>query len=268
MGFANVDRGPTNAYAEGGRVAIYPNAVVKIVGRFTDAAPMRNRVNFHTAVSDATSLFSYFNVYGNPCSHFYVAEDGTVEQYMDTAIRSEADYQGNDSTISIESWDGYGRVWTSGAVPGWNAAQLASLKRLTLWILRTHRSIPPKLAKDSIPAWSSFGLSWHRLGIDPWRVPSGLHWSTAYGKTCPGDAKIAQVPQILQYVKTDHTLSEEPPDMVIIRRASDGASFIVIGGKGSRLINTADMNQYMAAGAQTVNLTDAGYAQAQSRYLS
>jgi hypothetical protein len=249
-------------------MAIYPGAVVKIVDRFKRAASLRNRVNFHTAVTDASSLYPYFSGEGRPCSHFYVREDGTVEQYVDTRYRAAADYHGNESTISIETWDGYGRVWTSGQPPGWNAAQMRALKRLTLWILQTHRSIPPKLATDSRPEWSSFGLSWHRLGIDPWRHPQGVLYSSSYGKVCPGDARIAQVPEILSYVKTDPTLTEELPDMLIIRRASDGASFIVLGGKGAKIVNTADLSEYRAAGAQTVNLSDRGYSAAQARYLN
>ncbi|WP_125774458.1 N-acetylmuramoyl-L-alanine amidase [Antribacter gilvus] len=230
-------------------------------------AILRNRVNFHTAVTDASSLYPYFSQPDRPCSHFYVAENGVVEQYIDTRWRSSADYEGNDATISIETWDGYGRVWTSGSPPPWNAAQVRSLKALTLWILRTHRSIPPRLARDSIPGPSSFGLSWHRLGIDPWRHPQGMHYSTAYGKICPGDARVAQVPGILAHVKTDTTLTEDN-QMLIIRRASDGATFIVIGGRGAGVKNTADLSAYRAAGVQTVNLSDPGYSEAQARYLT
>lgn len=249
-------------------MAIYPQAQVKLVAQAnTREATLRNRVNFHTAVTDAASLYPYFSQPDRPCSHFYVAESGTVEQYIDTRFYSAADLQGNDATISIETWDGYGRIWTSGSPPGWNAKQLASLKRLTLWILQSHRSIPPRLAKDSVPGPSSFGLSWHRLGIDPWRHPDGMRYSTAYGKVCPGDNRIRQIPEILAHVRTDTTLSEAD-QMLIIRRASDGASFIVIGGRGAAIKNTGDLGQYRSAGIQTVNLSDAGYSVAQSRYLT
>ncbi len=249
-------------------MAIYPQAVQRIIPHANKTrAALRNRVNLHTAVTDAASLYPYFSRPGNPCSHFYVAENGTVEQYIDTAYYSAADYQGNDATISIETWDGYGRVWSSGQPPSWTAAQIQSLSQLTLWILRSHRSIPPRLARDSRIGPTSFGISWHRLGIDPWRVPDGMYYSRATGKICPGDNRIAQIPQILAFVKRDKTL-QESQDMVIIRRASDGAAFIVIGGRGSRLVNASDMNAFIAAGVQTVNLSNAGYASAEGRYLT
>jgi hypothetical protein len=249
-------------------VAIYPAAVLKLIPHANErTAPLRNRINLHTAVTDASSLYPYFSRPGNPCSHFYVREDGIVEQYIDTAYFSAADYEGNDATVSIETWDGYGRLWTSGQPPPWTPAQMTSLGRLCRWIMQNHRSIPPRLATDSVLGPSSLGLSWHRLGVDPWRQPEGMRYSTAYGKVCPGDRRIAQIPTILAAVQQDQTL-KEVDDMLIIRRQSDGASFIVIGGRGARIANTTDLQEYRAAGIQTVNLTDKGYSAAQARYLN
>lgn len=58
-----------------------------------------------------------------------------------------------------------------------------------------HEGWPGQLMPDSRPA--SRGLGWHRLGIDPWRVPGGEVWSSSRGKICPGDAKIAGMATIL-----------------------------------------------------------------------
>ena len=52
---------------------------------------------------------------------------------------------------------------------------------------------------------SEKGIGWHRLGVPPskwvsglgWLVSGGEKWSGAVGKVCPGDKRIAQVPQIL-----------------------------------------------------------------------
>lgn len=43
---------------------------------------------------------------------------------------------------------------------------------------------------------TSRGLSWHRLGVDPWRKSNGMKYSKARGKLCPGLGKIGQIPQI------------------------------------------------------------------------
>ena len=49
------------------------------------------RANLHTAVSSASSLYSYFATRsGKVHSHFYVAKDGTIEQYRDTAYAAAA----------------------------------------------------------------------------------------------------------------------------------------------------------------------------------
>jgi len=53
----------------------------------------------------------------------------------------------------------------------------------------------------------------------------------------------------------------------IIRRASDGAAFIVTAAGAARIVNTTDLTAYKNAGAREVNLTDAGYAEAQTRLL-
>ena len=49
------------------------------------------RANLHTAVSSASSLYSHFATRsGKVHSHFYVAKDGTIEQYRDTAYAAAA----------------------------------------------------------------------------------------------------------------------------------------------------------------------------------
>jgi hypothetical protein len=163
-----------------------------------------NRLNLHVAVSEATSLHSFFNQPKRASCHFYVRKDGKVEQYIDTAYRAEADLDGNDATISVETQGG---VNGPNAEP-WTAAQVEALAKLFAWCVKTH-GIPARLATNSKIGDSSHGLSWHRLGIDgnfP-DLPSplagrrqrggGMHYSLSTGKACPGDAKIRQIPGIL-----------------------------------------------------------------------
>lgn len=177
-------------------MAWYPEAIRKEVPRFrTLMTPVR--INLHTAVSNTSSLYPYFSRPGVVCSHFYVRDDGTVEQYVSTAFRAAADLNGNADTISIETWDGYKRIWTDGQpVPPWTGAQMKSLVRLVSWLLKTHPSIYKQQAKDSLPGASSKGISYHRLGIDPWRVSGGLYYSKSRGKICPGPSRISQIGSI------------------------------------------------------------------------
>ena len=55
--------------------------------------------------------------------------------------------------------------------------------------------IPCRAVLDSKPGRR--GVGHHRLGIDPWRVSAGELWSTARGKACPGDRRIAQLPDVI-----------------------------------------------------------------------
>lgn len=176
-------------------MARYPAAIWKpIAAQYLPGRPLvaHNRVSLHVAVSEASSLHSYFSAPGRPSSHFYVRRDGTVEQYVDTDARAEADLEGNDATISVETQGGVsdpqGEPWTD--------QQVEALAQLVAWAIAAH-GIAARLATDSRVGDSSKGLSWHRLGIDPWRVAGGMHYSSSRGKVCPGDAKIAQIPAIL-----------------------------------------------------------------------
>lgn len=173
----------------------YPGAIWKpIEAQYLSGLRMAayNRINLHVAVSEAPSLHGFFNAKGCASSHFYVRKDGTVEQYVDTAYRAEADLDGNDATISIETQGGLAKPQQE----PWTDAQVTALASLFAWAVAEH-GIEPRLAKDSKPGPSSRGLSWHRLGVDPWRVDGGMRYSLARGKVCPGDAKIAQIPTIL-----------------------------------------------------------------------
>jgi hypothetical protein len=187
-------------------VPVFPNADFKPVARFKPGGSLhieshgQRRVVLHTAVSNASSKFKDMNVPGNETSHFYINRQGKVEQYVDTAIRSSANFEGNPDCITIESWDGFGEVWHDGdPVPPWNDDQLDGLVTLVAWLCMTH-DIPVQKVPSSLPG--TRGIGWHRIGIDGnfpatgalrGRVKDGEHWSKSFGKLCPGDAKIRQV---------------------------------------------------------------------------
>jgi N-acetylmuramoyl-L-alanine amidase len=174
----------------------YPDAIKKPVTRFNpggDKATLRTKgrgVCYHVAVSLSASLFNYFNTPGNPCSHFYVRFDGTVEQYVDTDYRAPANLQGNPTLLSIETMGGKTNVDTE----PWTPDQLTSLIKLTQWLQFLDR-FPIQLMPNSIS--SSKGLGWHKLGVNPWRVDSGELWSESYGKVCPGAKKIEQINTVI-----------------------------------------------------------------------
>lgn len=181
-------------------MARYPGATFRpIVGKGRKALTIVNRSNLHVTDSLADSMFGFFNNPKNADSHFHIALNGYTEQYVDTAFRANADLEGNDATISIE---------TAGKGDGhWTPEQCIAIINLLAWIIRTH-NVPLRLATSSKIGAESKGISWHRLGIDgnfP-ALPSiqagriqrggGMHYSRARGKVCPGDARIEQVPGI------------------------------------------------------------------------
>lgn len=188
-------------------MAWYPGAIHKELDkRYSGFRPLNvvNRVNLHIAVSEAPSIYGYFNQPNRPSSHIYVRKDGVIEQYVDTAFRAEADLDGNDATISVETQGG---LYDSAGEP-WTPEQIEAMAQFFAWVHKTHGVIL-RLADDSKIGASSKGLSWHRLGIDG-NFPAtpnplagrlqrggGMHYSNSRGKTCPGDTKILQVPQVL-----------------------------------------------------------------------
>jgi hypothetical protein len=178
-------------------MAKYPPAIQKPVDRYkpggSNHTPMPNpgRLCFHTAVSSGDSLFALFNTTGNAVDHFYIREDGKVEQYVDTDTRASANLDGNPDTIAVESWDNGA---PGGQVPDWTPAQVEAGAKLAAWVHEQHNI--PLDPGDASPG--SRGVTWHRKGIDG-NFPTGLlsgrksgdeHWSNSNGKTCPGDKKI------------------------------------------------------------------------------
>lgn len=198
-------------------MAIYPGASVRLIDtRYLSGAPMAvfNRTNLHTQAGNG-SLYGYFNASNRASSHFWVAKSGLVEQYVDTALRAEADLDGNDATVSIET-EGNGEPWTGD--------QLNGIIGVVSWILSAH-GIPVKMATNAFSGSdSSKGISWHRLGIDgnfpaaPSRyagrqqLGGGMHYSSAYGKTCPVEPRIDQIYDVVWPAVSSGQPVPIPPD--------------------------------------------------------
>jgi hypothetical protein len=144
-------------------------------------------------------------------AHFSTSGGGKIYQSRDTRYRSAANLNGNHRIIAIENAD-HGpefRPWNVNdghAVPSFTPAQVEAIAKILAWAHKTH-GIPLVMAPNSRPG--SRGVAYHRQGIDGnWagyryggRVTGGEVWSSARGKVCPGDRRIAQIPQIIARAK-------------------------------------------------------------------
>lgn len=151
-------------------------------------------------------------IVGNPpahAAHFSTRADGYLYQSRDTAYRSATNYEGNHRVIAIENDDfgpeyGAWDVDDGHTVPAFTAAQIETIAKVCAWAHTTH-GVPLVPCPDSRP--SSRGIAYHRQGIDGnfaaegyaygGRVTDGERWSIHEGKVCPGDRRIAQLPQIV-----------------------------------------------------------------------
>lgn len=149
---------------------------------------------FHVAVTEA-AFPSYAPGTG---AHLYTRKDGGIVQQIDTDFKGGHSYQGNKTLLGVETQGG---VHDPNNEP-WTAAQCEANAKVAAWAHVT-RGIPLKLMENSRP--TSTGIGYHRQGIDgnfgPYRfkgrVSGGELWSHSFGKICPGDAKIAQIPGII-----------------------------------------------------------------------
>lgn len=156
----------------------------------------------HTMAGSLAGTDAMFrqNGYGGTESHFGVGGRGLIYQWQDTAYQADANLQGNPRVLSVETADWgeepFGRWDTSNAalIPAWTAEQVGALAVITAQ-LAEYYLIPLQLIPDSAPGRR--GVGYHRLGCDPYRVPGGERWSAAAGKVCPGDRRIAQVPEVI-----------------------------------------------------------------------
>lgn len=175
-----------------------------ITVNFTARTTAKRRVILHVAESESPSIHGWFNSPdARSSSHFYVARDGSIEQYVDTDHVSWASGEGNTDSISVE---------TQGRAAGhWTPEQCDALARIIKWANETH-GVPLRLMASSKS--SEAGIGWHRLGVDgKWfpALPSmlagrtqrggGEKWSSVTGKSCPGDDRIPQIPGILEAAK-------------------------------------------------------------------
>lgn len=153
----------------------YPGAHWRPINGHTDG-PMRAHLGAVLHVNQSNgNLFNWFNGPHDVSAHFEVYKSGAVEQYLDTAVTSWCQMDGNGTYVSIET-EGYDREPL-------NRAQILALAKLLAWLHTTH-GIPLQLADK--PGVRGFG--WHGMGGAAWGGHTG----------CPGELRKAQRPEILK----------------------------------------------------------------------
>lgn len=178
----------------------YSSAFWKPIRATSTVAVTKDILCFHTGVGSATSIWSYFDrldvgVY----SHGIVGGiwgadagkdlDGVAWQMADTDFRAAANLDGNWRVISWETADNAVRP-----IAPWTPKQCDKIVQI---MVDAHQidGIPLVLIPDT--KLGRRGVAYHRLGCDPYRVAGGELWSSSFGKDCPTDPRIQQLPGLL-----------------------------------------------------------------------
>lgn len=177
-------------------MAICPWAVQKLLPENETQAPIDPRASIaHTAVDAPgdTRLWLYFGRDDVKVeTHFYIGNDGTLYQMMDTQVEADANQIADKFAVSYETEDDGNPVGNP-----WTEAQLQTIIDLNVWLVETHPEIVPDIITD--PRGS--GLGWHSMwGFrDPLNTTGCQHnpWTNARCKTCPGSTRIKQFVNIV-----------------------------------------------------------------------
>lgn len=166
-----------------------------ITGRSTlTCRPVRYTV--HMTAVRAADIYGPGKGPGGTYAHYHMPRRGRGRQHQELHHWSYADLGGNGRTISAETEGIPGDSMTEDQLD----AHAHGFADAVL-----HRGVPNRIA-----TWDdTTGLAWHRLGIrgnfrpfnrnDPttWTgVQTGQQWTRAFGKTCPTDNFIRQIPEI------------------------------------------------------------------------
>lgn len=116
-------------------------------------------------------IYEYWRDSTNLESHFGLAYDGDLGQFIGTQTRADANYSANNHAISIETASNLEHT------DPWTTEQLYKLIDVGVWLNRTHGI--PAVEPD---AWDKPGMGFHSMFPE---------WSGG-GTECPGDARRAQ----------------------------------------------------------------------------
>lgn len=160
-------------------MAICPFAVQRLLPESATQPRIKPRVFIMHSAAGRGSLYNFFLNSSNLESHFWVGNDGTIEQYVDTEVRADANLKANSFAISVETES------SPAATEPWTEAQAISLVRLGDWAATTH-DIP----RVQTPTWDGAGFGWHVMfgAPGPW---------TPVSKSCPGHARVEQAKNVI-----------------------------------------------------------------------
>lgn len=177
---------------------VYPHAKWEPISGHTDG-PMNSHTGIVLHVNDAQSydLHDFFNNPNNEVSsHFQVAKDGTVWQYLDTSVSSWCQGNGNHDYLSIESQGLAGESATD--------AQVVAIGGILAWVKQVH-AIPLKLAERP----GDHGFGWHGMGA--------AHGQPGWGHpSCPGirkNQRTAMLAAALGHPPTEDDMPLTPADV-------------------------------------------------------
>lgn len=198
----------------------YPGAAYRPLGPQTQPRLGTHEVVcLHTAVGSLAGTDSYFRDqgFGGTESHFGVGGkwgpdaaaglDGVVYQWQDLDYTADANYEGNDRVISIETADNAPQLPAD--IEAWTPAQLDAIVALVAWLCRTY-DIPARLVPDTRPG--TRGIGYHAQGTAA-SLPAGWErWSTTVGKPCPTTRRINQLISVV-IPRVQLALDQEEDDM-------------------------------------------------------
>lgn len=161
--------------------------------------------------------------------HFFIRDNGHLDQFIDTERTADANYKANPFAISVETEDD-GRP----DLNAWTPEQLATIDRLSRW-LRDEHGIQPVLARTS----AGGGHGYHS------QFP--MVWTPHKGKTCPGPLRIAQLktvvlPRLNSPVQPVIVKKRKGKTMKVTRDSSDGAVYLATDRGLIHLKNEEEVN--------------------------
>lgn len=175
----------SSALAGGGR---YPYAAWMPIPEAATQGPITPRLLvLHSQAGPAlTSLESLWKYVARDDIHieptFILDLDGRMAQLVDVFTKADCQYKANGFATSVETQDrGAATLYTT----PWSTQQVQQLAGLAAWM-----HLHPRIRLPLLPA-----AKWDGTGVGPHR--QFPEWSVYAGKTCPGDARVAQIPQIL-----------------------------------------------------------------------
>jgi hypothetical protein len=214
-------------------VARIPGAVWRPIPGMTTPMRSHDLLVFHTMVGYLKTTDTYFRQQSNN-SHGGVGGqwgadiadnlDGALWQWVDTSYRSAATKDGNPRVLAFEFADNAPK--SAADIAPFTAKQQDTAVDLIVWAHRAY-GIPLQLATDSRPG--TVGVGYHRLGCDPYRAAGGELWSNSYGKVCPGDARIAQIPDLIERARR-----------VVAGTTTEGAFMALSDVQQQRLLDLAE----------------------------